>query len=127
MEQTNKMTAKTRFDFDALNDKKRYKIKRKQSLEQEIDEERKRVTINTLMLGATVLATTICAIQTGNQDLEFVQRIGSFFLTAVSSKGLFDSAVILDKSVRRKIKLEDSYFDTYGEEYINEEKIGRKL
>lgn len=118
---------KTRFDFNAVNDKKKYKIKIRQSLEQEIDEERKRVTINTLMVGATVLATTLCAIQTGNQDLEFAQRLGSFLLTTISSKGLYDSVVILDHSVRRKIKLEDSYFDTYGEKYINEEKIGRKL
>ena len=107
------------------NKPKRYKIKQKKSFEQEIDEERKRVTINTVITGSAVLATTLCVLSAASDELDFVQRCAFLLLSGVTSKGLYDSAKILNESIKRKLKLEDTYFDTYGEEY--EEKRGRSL
>lgn len=107
------------------NEPKRYKIKQKKAFEQEIDEERKRVTINTLITGGTILATTLCALSVLNNELDFVQRCAYLLLSTVTSKGLYDSAKTLNEAVKRKLKLERTYFDTYNEEY--EEKRGRSL
>ena len=107
------------------NKPKRYKITKRKSLEHEIDEESKRITLNTFAVGATVLATTVFAISTINADLEISQRIGSLLMSLVSTKGLYDSVKILNESIKRKEKLENTYFDTYNEEY--EEKRGRSL
>jgi len=104
---------------------KRYKIRQKRAFKQEIDEERKRVTINTVITGGTVLATTLCALSVLNNELDFVQRCAYLLLSTVTSKGLYDSAKILNESIKRKLKLENTYFDTYKEEY--EEKRGRSL
>lgn len=104
---------------------KRYKIKQKRAFEQEIDEERKRVTSNTFITGSTALATTICALSVANDELDFVQRCAFLLLTLITSKGLYDSTKILNESIKRKLKLENTYFDTYEEEY--EEKRGRSL
>ena len=110
-----------RYDFEP----KRYKIKSRKSLEHEIDEESKRVTLNTFAVGATVLVTTAFALSVGNDNLEVFQRLGSLLMSVISSKGVYDSAKILNESIKRKTKLENSYFDTYNEEY--EEKRGRSL
>lgn len=107
------------------NEPKRYKIKQKKAFEQEIDEERKRVTINTVITGGTILATTLCALSALNNELDFVQRCAYLLLSTVTSKGLYDSAKTLNETVKRKLKLERTYFDTYNEEY--EEKRGRSL
>lgn len=107
------------------NEPKRYKIKQKKAFEQEIDEERKRVTINTVITGGTILATTLCALSALNNELDFVQRCAYLLLSTVTSKGLYDSAKTLNEAVKRKLKLERTYFDTYNEEY--EEKRGRSL
>lgn len=107
------------------NEPKRYKIKQKKAFEQEIDEERKRVTINTVITGGTILATTLCALSVLNNELDFVQRCAYLLLSTVTSKGLYDSAKTLNEAVKRKLKLERTYFDTYNEEY--EEKRGRSL
>lgn len=107
------------------NEPKRYKIKQKKAIEQEIDEERKRVTINTVITGGTILATTLCALSVLNNELDFVQRCAYLLLSTVTSKGLYDSAKTLNEAVKRKLKLERTYFDTYNEEY--EEKRGRSL
>ena len=107
------------------NKPKRYKIKQKKAFEQEIDEEAKRVTLNTIITGSTALATTICALSVANDELDFVQRCAFLLLTTVTSKGLYDSVKLLNESIKRKLKLEKTYFDTYAEEY--EEKRGRSL
>lgn len=107
------------------NEPKRYKIKQKKAFEQEIDEERKRVTINTVITGGTILATTLCALSVLNNELDFVQRCAYLLLSTVTSKGLYDSAKTLNEALKRKLKLERTYFDTYNEEY--EEKRGRSL
>lgn len=120
------------FDFSGRNvvlhfenKSKRYKIKARKSLENQIDEESKRVILNTFMVGATVLATTVCTLAISSEDLEVSQRIGSILLGIVSSKGLYDSVKTLSESVTRKIKLENTYFDKFGVDY--EEKRGRSL
>ena len=60
-----------------------------------------------------------------NNELDFVQRCAYLLLSTVTSKGLYDSAKILNESIKRKLKLEKTYFDTYEEEYV--EKRGRRL
>lgn len=107
------------------NNPKRYKIRQKRAFEQEIDEERKRVTINTFAVGATILATTVCTILTTNPNFDTFQRIGSVLMGVISTKGICDSAKILNESIKRKLKLERTYFDTYNEEY--QEQRGRSL
>lgn len=107
------------------NKPKRYKIKMRKTFENEIDEERKRVTLNSFMVGASALATIVFALSVTNADLEASQRIGSLLISSISSKGLYDSVKILNNSIKRKTKLENTYFDTYNEEY--EEKRGRSL
>jgi len=104
---------------------KRYKIRARKAFEQEIEEENKRVTVTTFIVGATVLATTVCTLAISNEDLELSQRIGSILLGIVSSKGLYDSVKTLSESITRKLNLENAYFDKYGKEY--EEKRGRSL
>ena len=107
------------------NEPKRYKIKKKKSLEHEIDEEAKRVTLNTFAVGATILATTVCTILTTNPNFDTFQRMGSVLMGVISTKGIYDSAKILNESIKRKTKLENTYFDTYNEEY--QEQRGRSL
>jgi len=107
------------------NNPKRYKIRARKAFEQEIDEERKRVTMNTFVVGGTVLVTAACALITGNEDLEIAQRMGALLMGVVSSKGVYESAKILSESLKRKVKLEDTYFEKFGQEY--EEKRGRSL
>jgi len=107
------------------NKPKRYKIRQKRAFEHEIDEEKRRVTLNAFAVGATVLATTICGMAIGNEDLDFVQRVSSFLIGIITTKGIYDSAKILNESIKRKTNLEKTYFDTYEEEY--EEKRGKSL
>lgn len=107
------------------NNPKRYKIKAKKSLEHQIDEESKRVTLNAFIVGATALGTAVFALSVPNANLEISQRIGALLMSMISSKGLYDSVKILNESIKRKTKLEKTYFDTYEEEY--EEKRGRSL
>ena len=104
---------------------KRYKIKMKRELENEIDSERKNVTINALVTGVAALGAITCFSLTGVNDAEFSQRVGTLLLGVASSKGVYDSVKVLTESLKRKAKLENSYFDTFGIEY--EEKRGRAL
>ena len=104
---------------------KRYKITKRKSLEHEIDEENKRINLNTFTVGATVLASAVFGLSITNVDLEISQRMGALLMTLVSTKGFYSSAKILDESIKRKLNLEKTYFDTYEEEY--EEKRGKSL
>ena len=104
---------------------KRYKIKKKIELENEIDSERKNVTINAFVTGVAALSAITCFTLTGVNDAEFSQRVGTLLLGVASSKGVFDSVKVLTESLKRKSKLENSYFDAFGTDY--EEKRGRIL
>ena len=74
------------------NKPKRHKIKMRKVLENEIDEERKRVTLNTFAIGASALATVVFALSVTNFiTLSAKSSAGEFLPYSVTS---FPSASI---------------------------------
>lgn len=99
------------------NKPKRYKIKTKKAFEHEIDQETKNVTINALVTGAFAIGTIVCFSMMNSEALEFTRKAGLFLGGVMGTGELYYSSKVLVESMKRKLKLEDKYFDTYGEEY----------
>lgn len=108
------------------SNEKKFKIKSKIAYEEEIGEEKKRVTINSLALGITALSSIICFSSMGSSNLELSQKIGMFFLGMISSSGGISSLKALISSISKKAKLEGVYDIYYNvDKHIDEGKRGR--
>lgn len=106
----------------------RHKIKSKKKYEEEIQEEKRNVSLNSLVVGATALASIVCFSVAFGGEPEFERTVGTLLLGMVSSSGSVMSLKSLVESISRKARLEDSYKINYKiDELTKEEKRGRSL
>ena len=106
----------------------RHKIKSKKKYEEEIQEEKRNVSLNSLVVGATALASIVCFSVAFGGEPEFERTVGTLLLGMASSSGSVMSLKSLVESISRKARLEDSYKINYKiDELTKEEKRGRSL
>lgn len=109
-------------------DTKRHKIKSRKKYEEEINEEKRNVTLNSIAVGATALASIVCFSATFGGDLEFERAISTFLLGTMSAGASVPSIKALVTSISRKARLENSYEINYKiDELPKEEKRGKSL
>lgn len=110
---------------------KKHKIKNRKKYEEEINEEKRNVTINSIAVGATALASIVCFSIAFGSDLEFERTVSTFLLGTMSAGASVPSIKALVTSISRKARLEDSYKINYKIDEISssmqEEKRGKNL
>lgn len=108
-------------------DTKRHKIKSKKRYEEEINEEKRNVTLNSIAVGATSLASIVC-FSTAFSGIGLETTLSTFILGMVSAGASIPSIKALVTSISRKTRLEDSYKINYKiDELSKEEKRGKSL
>lgn len=109
-------------------DTKRHKIKSRKKYEEEINEEKRNVTLNSIAVGATALASIVCFSAAFGGDLEFERTVSTFLLGTMSAGASVPSIKALVESISRKARLENSYEINYKiDELPKEEKRGKSL
>ena len=109
-------------------DTKRHKIKSRKRYEEEINEEKKNVTLNSIAVGATSLASVVCFSASFGMDFEFERTVSTFILGMISAGVSVPSIKALVTSISRKTRLEDSYKINYKiDELSKEETRGKSL
>lgn len=109
-------------------DTKRHKIKSRKRYEEEINEEKKNVTLNSIAVGATALAAVVCFSASFGMDFEFERTVSTFILGMISAGVSVPSIKALVTSISRKTRLEDSYKINYKiDELSKEETRGKSL
>lgn len=107
---------------------KKHKIKSRKKYEEEINEEKRNVTLNSIVVGTTALAAVVCFSASFGMDFEFERTISTFFLGAISTGASVPSIKALVTSISRKARLEDSYKINYKlDELTKEEKREKSL
>ena len=106
---------------------KRHKIKSRKRYEEEINEEKRNVTMNTIAVGATALASVVC-FSTAFSGIGLETTLSTFILGMISAGATVPSIKTLVTSISRKARLEDSYKINYKiDELSKEETRGKSL
>ena len=107
---------------------KKHKIKSRKRYEEEINEEKRNVTLNSIAVGATSLAAVVCFSASFGMDFEFERTVSTFILGVISAGVSVPSIKTLVTSISRKTRLEDSYKINYKiDELSKEETRGKSL
>lgn len=107
---------------------KNHKIKSRKKYVEEINEEKKNVTVNSIAVGAAALASVVCFSASFGMDFEFERTVSTFLLGTMSAGASVQSIKALVTSISRKTRLEDSYKINYKlDELTKEEKRGKSL
>lgn len=108
-------------------DTKRHKIKSRKKYEEEINEEKRNVTLNSIAVGATALASVVC-FSTAFSGSGLETTLSTFILGMISAGASVSSIKALVTSISRKARLENSYEINYKiDELPKEEKRGKSL
>ena len=100
---------------------KKHKIKSRKKYEEELNEDKKNVTVNSIAVGAAASASF-------GMDFEFERTVSTFLLGTMSEGATVQSIKALVTSISRKTRLEDSYKINYKlDELTKEEKRGKSL
>ena len=94
-------------------DTKRYKIKSRKKYEEEINEEKRNVTLSSIAVGAAALTSIVSFSVAFGGNIEFERILGTFLLGAMSAGASVPSIKALVESISRKAKIEDSYKINY--------------
>ena len=126
--QNNLRTLKEKNGLDTKRYKIKHKIKSRKRYEEEINEEKRNVTLNSIAVGATSLAAVVCFSVSFGGDLEFERTVSTFILGMISAGASVPSIRALVTSISRKTILEDSYKINYKiDELSKEETRGKSL